>query len=456
MLDEFKKTDSYKFSTSCQKAFFEAFFGGKNICLSGQAGTGKSWSVDAICKFLDSKGIYAAKTALTGVAAVNIGGLTIHSFAGVGLAEGSADEIIREIRKKKSSKAPKRIRSVKVLFIDEISMASASFLDKLDEVFRVFRYDSRPFGGVQLVMIGDFLQLPPVFKAGFGEYKKDGFAFESQFWNNNDIQVIHLKEIVRQKDKTFSDLLNRIRVGDVSDLSPLLSRVGAKVDAPSDIKPVQMYCRNVDVDLANARELTGLPGLIQHFHSTTDGGEHYEKFFDKNCIAPKVLSLKKGAQVMLLTNEFFDEGLINGSIGVVTDFSSVGPAVKFKNGAVKIIKKHNWEIKEKRSAGINEETKEEKYENSVVAVRKQIPLKLAWACTVHKTQGQTLDYVHADISEAFEYGQAYTALSRVRNLDDLILNPFEPKAIRANPKCLQFYKKCEIVVKKEEKVGAIL
>lgn len=418
-LDEIKKE-----LNEGQKKVFELFFSGRNFLLTGPAGTGKSYVMKKLFEYLEYHSYPFGKTASTGTAAVNIGGSTVFSFMGIGLGEGSNDYVLSQVLKNKKAKS--RIRGCKALIIDEISMMKASTLDKIKYVFQKVR-GSLP----QFVWVGDFAQLPPVFRDG----ESDGLAFESETWKTGKFQVLMLDQLVRQDETTkFAQLLQELRVGNVDNLSILQERVGAKFK--DGIGAVKLYCKNINVDAENNRRLGQIKERSFIFNSIDDGQDHHIAFFDKNCPAPKRLEIKVGAQVMLLKNLDLEMELFNGAVGNVTSVTTAGVEVQFKTGKF-LINREPWEIKDQ---GFN---KDGNLTLKVVASRKQIPLKLAWASTVHKCQGATLDHAEIDISEAFESGQAYTALSRVRNLNSLSLKPFKPSKVRANQKALNFYKSIE-------------
>jgi ATP-dependent DNA helicase PIF1 len=380
---------------------------------------------------LDSKGIFYGKTATTGVAALNIGGTTLHSWSGMGLADDNGMDLINKV--KDNSKAVNRIKSSKVLVIDEISMAKSELIEKLDIVCQVIRDDERPFGGIQVVFVGDFLQLPPV----FDKTENEQFAFDSEAWRSAKIRVVHLTEIVRQHDEPhFAKFLNEVRMGTAKDLGMLKECVDREF--PQDgIKPVKLFCKNIDVNGYNDKELEKLKHVSRTYGSMDDGGESWKQFFDKNCPAPTYLKLKKGAQVILLVNKDVENGLVNGSVGVVENLYDNCVEVRFENGLF-VIEPHAWEVKQNEFDHLTQTMKK-----TVLAKRRQIPLKLAWALTIHKAQGSTLNRAEIDISEAFAAGQVYVALSRVRNLKSLSVKPFSSKKIMVNKKCIDFYKKEE-------------
>jgi len=413
--------------TPKQKSVIDLALDGHNIALTGFAGTGKSYCLDVLFKALEHKGIAYGKTSSTGVSAMNIGGSTLHSFCGIGLGDLSKELLLENLKKYK--KARSRIKNCEVLVIDEISMIKASLLDKLDYIFRKVRRNDAPFGNVQIILSFDFLQLPPVIRSE----EKDGMAFESKVWDKLDLKTIYLKEIIRQKDKDFANLLSNLRVGKTQGIELLDECVGREIEG--DIRPIKIYMKNYHVNMENSRRLNEIDEKLVTFRSIDMGKDHHIKYFDKNCPAPKKLELKVGAQVMLLKNIDIEGGLFNGAMGIVSNIGIVGVTVRFASGE-EIIERDKWEIREESfEYGVRK--------SKVIARRSQIPLKLAFATSAHKNQGATLDCAHVDISEAFEDGQAYVALSRVRDLKSLILEPFCVSKVTVNQKALDFYQNLE-------------
>lgn len=417
--------------TPSQARFAQAFFTGANVSVSGPAGTGKSYVVQALIAFLIAQGVRVGVTGLTGVAAFAIGGQTLHSFAGVGLADEPVANLLKRVYKHR--KAKDRIEAVDVLFIDEVSMAKGDLLNKVSEVFKVIRYNDAAFGGVQLVCSVDWLQLPPIFK---GDEVQE-LAFQCAAWEEAKVQTIVLKEQMRQRgDATLLRVLSDVRVGETGSLHLLDSRIDATFPADG-IEAVRIFCRNVDVDRYNAERLAALPGEVKTYTARDTGESYHTDAFNKNCPAPQVLNLKVGAQVMLLVNADVEGGLVNGSIGVVKAFGPDGVTVQFKDDSL-LVEHNDWSIKEQEVA------LDKRIRFKVVATRRQIPLKVCYAITIHKAQGQTLDRAVVDVGEAFAEGQVYCALSRVRSLDSLsIVGRIPHAAIRVNPACVAFYEMIE-------------
>ncbi len=426
LYDKFKRTPEFIQLTAGQIDFAHAFFQGKNVFLTGAAGVGKSFVVRLIFDFAQANDIPIGKTALTGVAAFNIGGQTLHSFAGLGLAEEDVKTLISLVRKKR--KAVERIEKCAVLIIDEVSMMKADLMDKVDLVFKYFRFSERPFGGCQIVCVGDWLQLAPVWKGG----ESKDFCFNSRAWKEAEIKTVELTEIMRQvNDGPFARSLNQIRVGDAKGLDLIRTRVGATFPA-GGTEPVRIFCKNVDVDRLNGDKLRALPGDPKTYHAKDSGETYHTEHFNKNCPAPQTLHLKVGAQVLLCTNVDLSRGLCNGSLGTVKSFTTKGPVVEFQSGPL-IVEEAQWEIKEQ------EPKAKGGFRYRIVATRNQIPLRLAWAMTVHRVQGSTLDRATVDMSEAFATGMAYVALSRVRSIDCLSVVDFPSQRVMVSKECLDFY-----------------
>lgn len=359
--------------TPSQARFADVFFHGDNCLLSGEAGSGKSYLVKALVDFLRKERINVAVCGSTGVAAFNIGGQTLHSFAGLGLADDPISQLISDVMKK--GKVKERIRATDVLFLDEVSMIKGDLLDKVDAVFRAVRRRPEPFGACQVVFIGDWLQLAPVFKGD----EVQTLAFQSPAWKDADVQTVVLKEQMRQQDdKVLLKVLNDIRIGKVDSLHLLDGRIGATF--PSDgIEPVRIFCKNVDVDAFNRQRLAQLTTPARTYVARDSGSPYHIDAFNRNCPAPQTLELKVGAQVMLLTNIDTEvKGLVNGAIGVVKAFMLDGVKVQFRH-ATAIVDHNEWHLKE-QEVGLDGKT----MMNKIKATRRQIPLRLAWANTVHK------------------------------------------------------------------------
>jgi ATP-dependent DNA helicase PIF1 len=366
-----------------------------------------------------------AVTSTTGTSALLLNGTTVHSYLGVGYGNGSIKSIVDKIYQWAWLK--KRWNLLECLFIDEISMLDPELFDKLEEIARIVRRNNSPFGGIQIVLSGDFLQLPCV--------GTNNFCFEAKSWNKCIKRTVYLNEIMRQGDNTFQEVLNKVRVGNIDDQvkNVLNSRIGSKLNNEFGIKPTGLYSQNKDVDLINDEELDELAADGRQFYEynmevvfypgVTNKTASLDKF-KKYCIAPETLQLCIGAQVMLLKNLDISNGLANGSRGVVTGFISDMPLVKFLNGEERLMEQNIWEIEEN---------------DKKILRAQQIPLKVAYAISIHKSQGCSLDYAEIDLAGVFEYGQAYVALSRVKSLEGLSIIDVDYDCIEAHPKATAYY-----------------
>lgn len=412
-----------------QQQVVSAFEAGDNIFITGGAGCGKSFLLNYLRQNYSKFGFEVA--ASTGVAALNIGGLTIHSWAGIGLANLPPQQILENLLSPRSVKARARIKRTRALAIDEISMLSAQVLEILDYVFRQIRQNDAPMGGMQILFFGDFLQLPPV--ARFGE--SFNFSFDAPVWQSLNLNNFVLEEIFRQSDKKFVKILNNLRLGkiDEDDIEALKSRVKVK-DQTSIIRPTILTTHNAKVEKINQLELQKIPRNEIKFDAQFSGREDKIDFLKRNCIAQEALKLKVGAQVMMVKNTYQKEGIINGSLGVVRDFSAKKsyPVVEFSNGKTFTITPEEW---------LCERYDEEKKLTIIDATMSQIPLILAWAMTIHKSQGLTLDKISCDLSDVFSPGQAYVALSRARDLEGVFIEEINFSKITANQSAIDFYRK---------------
>jgi ATP-dependent DNA helicase PIF1 len=395
----------------------------ENILCSGSAGTGKSHLLKQMRGYFADMYCRLGVVGSTGIAAVNVGGLTLHTWAGLGMGDAPAETIANRILFGDNRRAFENITQTNHLAIDEISMLSASLLDKVDVIFRKVRKMDLPFGGMQLIMFGDFLQLPPV---STNNSKPEGFAFEAKVWKEAKVKTHVLTKVFRQADQSFADVLNDIRVGNytpaVSDL--LMSRY-QQPDPTPEFPPVILTTHNADADAINGRRLAMIEAA-QHGYDADDQGSDRAKKILERCLMPARVELKVGAQVMCCVNLDQDLGIVNGTLGKVVDFTGFSklPVVLFANGIRMTIEAQRWIIRE------NEKE---------IGSRTQLPLRLAWAITVHKSQGMTLDKVEVHLAKAFEFGQAYVALSRARTLGGLFIASGSKKSIKAHPKAIAFY-----------------
>jgi ATP-dependent DNA helicase PIF1 len=402
---------------------------GNSVLMHGTAGTGKSMVITRLIQMLCRRKRSFALTAFTGAAAVHIGGSTIHSFfTGMGLMCDDIDVLIKKLRR--SPQLKNKIKSLSIFIIDEISMVSAVFFSVIDKLFRFATGKDVPFGGVQLLLCGDFYQLPPV------DSSEDGlvYAFETEVWNELNLIVVEPTKVYRQVDEEFIDILNEIRTGDVTinAMAALCKCVGKKFEE-DEVKATTLFARNVDADRVNDHELGLLSDAVRTYDAEcvvlpkpkiteAEMKELYKnsKSAMKHCPAPNTLNIKRGAQVMLRRNLNVASGLANGSRGCVIgyDMNNKFPVVRFTNGSIITIQEHRFEYK---------------FATGSVTVT-QVPLMLAWAMTIHKSQGCTVDRLVMSMDGIRTDGQAYVALSRVRSLEGLSLTDFNPRAIRASSK----------------------
>ncbi len=432
---QFEDSPAYDTFTKDQLRFFESFFSGDNIFLTGSAGTGKSYVIQQLLDFASDKNIPITKTASTGVAALNISGSTIHSWMGLGLGDAKVSYILKEIQSRR--KVLNRIKACSILVIDEISMLSGRILSMVDLIFRQIKGIDKSFGGVQVILIGDPFQLPTISR---NERNQIDFFFQSPSYEFGKFVPIVLTEVVRQKDKQFSELLDAIRFGKNVNLDLLKTRLNLPNGNFNGLKPLKAKSLKKFVDSINEAELNALPGEMKKYEADETGDARHIDYFEKNCPSKKVIYLKVGTQVILTVNLDVELGLCNGTMGKVKEFSSLGnPIVEFCNGEILEIEKFSYSIKEEHVDSNGEVS------YFVVAERIQLPLKLGWANTIHSVQGSTVDTIEVDLRNIFAEGQAYVALSRCRTLEGLyiICDPkkFNKSLFMVNPEVVKFYEK---------------
>jgi len=389
---------------------------GANVFLTGEPGSGKTHTINRYVAYLRSRGVEPALTASTGIAATHIGGMTVHSWCGIGIMAALTPYDLDRIAS--NERIYKRLMKAKVLVIDEVSMLDARTLSMVDAVCRETRRDNAPFGGLQTVLVGDFFQLPPVARDG----RTAEFAFRSSAWAELRPVVCYLSEQYRQDDPEFLSILSAIRSNTVSDehIRVLESRAASRVDAAKGA--VKLFPHNIDVDRINEKELSRLAGIERVFAMESKGPEHLVAALQRGCLSPETLRLKPGAAVMFTRNNP-QAGFVNGTLGTVID--AVGengyPLVMTREGARLAAEPMEWKIEDQGKA---------------LASMRQVPLRLAWAMTVHKSQGMSLDAALMDLGAAFEFGQGYVALSRVRRLSGLFLIGCNTRALEVHPDIL--------------------
>jgi ATP-dependent DNA helicase PIF1 len=432
--------------TKKQQKAIDLMLKGESVFITGPGGVGKTEVIkrfyqdykDRYQKRFEDEGLCMetfqyrlqnniAITSTTGISALIIGGTTIHSFLGLGLGKDSIDDLFKKIFS--NGKILKRWKELRVLIIDEVSMLDLDLLEKIEELARKFRLSKKFFGGIQLVFSGDFCQLPCV-----GNKK---FCFESKIWDDCVKHTIYLTEVIRQTDKEFKDCLNEIRLckkGGVSKKTMKLieSRVDVELEIINGIEPTKFYAINAQVDYINESRLFEIDNENVFEYdmniSFLKKTKYSEEKYLKNLPCVNILKLTKGCQVMLVANLKCEEGLVNGSRGVVTGFIDDIPIVKFLNGVEMELGYHIWDVEEDGK--------------KIVSIT-QIPLRLGYAYSIHKSQSLTLDYATIDLGSVFEYGQAYVALSRVKNLEGLSITNLDWQRIKAHPKAIEYYSKLE-------------
>jgi hypothetical protein len=384
---------------------------GANVFLTGEPGAGKTYVINQYINWLEAAGMHVAVTASTGIAATHIGGMTIHSWSGVGIKDYLSPADLDAIASKE--KIVRRVKATQVLVIDEISMLDGKILNSVNKILRTIRASEEPFGGIQVVCIGDFFQLPPVTRQG----DIMTYAFMSEAWLALKPLICYLSEQHRQADEIFLGLLGSIRKNQIEEDHYTLLSEQTEIGY-ADVEPTRLYTHNADVDAVNNQKLTELPGKIRKFQMAGKGGKPLIEGLMKNCLSPQMLELKEDAMVMCTKNNF-EVGYVNGTLARVIEFASNGdPVIETTDGKIITMQSTSWEIAE---------------DGKVLAQITQYPLRLAWAITVHKSQGMSLDAAEIDLSKAFVYGQGYVALSRVRSLEGLKVLGMHPNALQVDP-----------------------
>ena len=432
---------------------------GANVFLTGPAGSGKTYVLREYLKILRDRDIPVGITASTGIAATHMGGMTIHSWSGIGVKDSLSDEDIEEISAK-SFIRPK-VESAKVLIIDEVSMLHHFRLDLINRIIKKIRKSDEPFGGLQVIVCGDFFQLPPISRGGEPDAY---FAYHSPSWKEAKFTICYLEEQHRQIDKEYVGILNGIRAQSLSpEMRDLLHgriivsnnkendgewahdaqnepeeafiEIGDSVPVLDEkIKPTRLYSHNKDVDTENERELAAVPGEAMEYKMISHGNKKLIEGLKKSCLAPEVLKLKVGAQVMFVKNNR-ELSYANGTRGIVTECNFDHIIVKTLDGRDIDVPRESWHIQEG---------------DRVLAEIEQYPLRLAWAITIHKSQGMSLDSAHIDLSKSFEKGMGYVALSRVRSLLGLTLVGLNDMALHIHPEAFEFDRYFRELSKKAE------
>lgn len=437
-----------------QQVAFDKYVQGHNIFITGPGGSGKSALIRIINNHAYSQFKDIHVTALTGCASIllNCKAKTLHSWAGIGLGNGTTEDMIFKIRKNKFAKA--LWKGTDILVVDEVSMLSVKLFNMLNDIGKAIRHNQKPFGGIQLIFSGDFYQLPPV--GDKSEPETQQFCFESDIWNSvfhRDNQI-ELKKIFRQTDEIYSTILNQIREGKIKRKSNdlLMTYVGRELSENLVTEPTKLFPTKNKVEQINISKMSALKGeereyrirYVKDIEMSKSEKDVRSQFTEKdiqieldflagNLMCEKEMKLKIGAQVMCIINKKSDKGdilICNGSQGIITHYCETTgcPTVKYNNGIEMVMLRHVWPSEKIPGVGVS-----------------QIPLILSWALTIHKSQGATLDAAEIDVgSGIFECGQTYVALSRVKSLDGLYLTSFDAKRIRINKKVKDFYESLKL------------
>lgn len=410
---------------------------GASVFLTGAPGAGKTYVLNEFIRQARADGASVAVTASTGIAATHINGTTIHSWSGIGLATALTDNLVETVRTRRKRK----LQEADILIIDEVSMLHAWLFDMVDRICRIIRRDERPFGGLQVVLSGDFFQLPPVSVSGrnndliapSAEYlasrerymraglNPEGFVTESLVWRELNPVVCYLTEQHRQDDGQLLNVLTDIREGavDDGDRNVLLTRLGA-IPEPGQ-QAVNLFPVNRQADALNDLRLFEIKEEPHEYLAESEGAANLVERLKKNMLAPERLCLKTGAAVMAVRNDT-DHQYVNGSLGTVRGFTTQSqggwPIVEFENGNIVTMKPNSWQMQDG---------------DAVLATVKQVPLRCAWAITIHKSQGMTLDRAVMDLRRTFAPGMGYVALSRVEGLDGLYLQGVNERMFLVSP-----------------------
>jgi len=400
-----------------QREALDILKAGRNVYLTGPAGSGKTYVLNKYIQYLKERGVTAAVTASTGIAATHIGGMTIHSWSGIGIKDTLSDSDIDLLVQKEH--LFKRYEKTKVLIIDEVSMMHPEMFDALDRLARAMKMNEKPFGGMQIVLSGDFFQLPPITKGGGSIY-----VDSSKAWKSMDIRVCYLEEQHRQQGGSLENILSEIRDGEISYSTQETFEELLQNRERRSGEPTRLYTHNADVDAINEAELEKLEGELFSYEMDSRGKANLVTSLSKSILAPQYLNIKKDAIVMFVKNSF-EEGYVNGTLGKVVDFEDGMPVVETYTGKRVVVSSATWEIQD---------------DGKVLAAVDQLPIRLAWAITVHKSQGMSLDAVEMDLSKSFVPGQGYVALSRLRDIEGLTLLGLNRMALTVDPYVIELNK----------------
>ena len=402
-----------------QQEAIEVMLSGKNVFLTGEPGAGKTYTLNEFIRRAQALDKRIAITASTGIAASHLGGTTIHSWSGLGIADAIHDADLDRMSYKPQIR--ERYNRCDILIIDEVSMLHGSRLDMVDRACRWIRHNEKPFGGLQVILVGDMFQLPPVTR---GSDETD-YAHLSNAWRVAELTPCYLTEQHRQgADDKLLSILRDMRSGELSDTAKAMLQ--ERVNESPDDSITKLYTHNVDVDTLNNNKLAELEGTQRSWTMTGKGKDWEIDKLKKNLLCPEKLYLKVGAEVMFVANDF-EAGFVNGTRGRVIAFDMGDPVVETTDGQRIHVEEHTWRQFNETGEYVRAEVS-------------QIPLRLAWAVTIHKSQGMSLDAAEIDLSKAFVPGMGYVALSRVRSLDGLYLVGLGPQALQMDPDIYKFDK----------------
>jgi ATP-dependent exoDNAse (exonuclease V) alpha subunit len=402
---------------------------GKNVFLTGEPGSGKTYVINQYISYLRSHGIEPAITASTGIAATHIGGMTIHSWSGIGIKNSLSSGELNFIATNEYVK--KRVNLADILIIDEISMLPPDTLNMIDLICKEVKKNQKPFGGMQVVLVGDFFQLPPVTKSVTTDFSQENFfdkpsikfAYDSSAWQQAEFTSCYITEQYRQDDNDLISLLSKIRNNEFNEsaLAHIENRKIDSISVPNNVP--KLYTHNVDVDAVNYQMLDKIIGETQYYPMKTKGHEALVNVMKKGCLSPENLYLKVGASVMFTKNNQKD-GFVNGTLGVVEGFDPQSnlPIIKIRSGRKIKVDYADWAVEE---------------DGKIKGKLSQIPIRLAWAITVHKSQGISLDEAVIDLSRVFEFGQGYVAISRVKRLSGVYILGWNERAFQVDPEVLK-------------------
>jgi len=397
-----------------QQEAIDCMLAGNNVFLTGAPGAGKTYTLNRFIEQAEDAGKNVAITASTGIAASHIGGITIHSWSGLGIKEEVTKADLKWMEGQK--RLVKRFQLTDVLVIDEVSMLHGYRLDMLNKVAKHMRNKDLPFGGMQVILVGDLFQLPPVNR----ESNVLDFVHLSDTWAELDLTVCYITEQHRQgADDLLLDLLQGMRDNKITSVhKKLLSN--RLLNGADNL--TRLFSHNADVDTINQEKLDALPGKVKKYYMRSDGDKRAVEALRRNLLAPEILEIKVDAEVMFVANNF-EAGFVNGTRGRVVKFKKGIPIVKTLDGRFIRVEPHEWKTKQ---------------DGITVATVEQLPIRLAWAITIHKSQGMSLDAAIIDLSRAFMPGMGYVALSRVRSLDGLYLQGINDEALKMHEQIYDF------------------